>query len=127
MSRRRDHGYNFIYRDGNAILDDDDADDTIYALSDHEEDYEFSSLHHDEIIEPDISGVDNNINNKNADNNTDDSNADVHDDAEINTTDNTDVLQPPNYANTKDEDTKDVNTEYKEKRRGTGCYRRTNQ
>ena len=53
--------------------------------------------------------MDANINEDDAENNTDDANTDTHNDANINTTDNIDVLQPPNDANTEDEDIKYAN------------------
>ena len=83
-----------------------------YASSDHEYDDEYPSLRQDDIIEPYIAGVDDNINDDNTYNNTENSNTNSHDDSYINTTDNTYVLQPPNDANTEYEDTKDANTEY---------------
>ena len=100
MSHRRDHGYNFTYPDRTAILDKDDTDDSRYDHSDHEDNDEYPYLHYDDIVEPDIAGVDDNINDDDADNNTDDTNTNVHNDANINTTDNTDVLQPPIDYNT---------------------------
>ena len=116
MPCRSDHVYNFTYRDGNAIIDDDDADDSIYSPSYHEDDDEHPSLHYDKIIEPEIAGVDDNINDDDADNNTDDANTDVHDDSGIiiknkdepntncaDTNYNADLIQPPNDYNTEDE------------------------
>ena len=100
MSRWSEHGYNFTYPNRTNILDDDDADESRYAPSDHEDDGEYPSLHNNDIVEPDISGVDANINDDDAENNTDDANTDTHNDANINTTDNIDVLQPPNDVNT---------------------------
>ena len=116
ITLRRDHEYNFIYRYGTAILDDYNNDSARCAPYDHEDDDEYPSFHYNTIIEPDISGVDNNINNDDSDNNTDDANTnagniDVHDDSRINinntndTNDNTDIPQNPNYATTEDEDT----------------------
>ena len=102
--------YNFTYRNGTTILDYDDTDDARYAPSDHEDDDEYPSIHQDDIIEPGISGVDNNINDHDADKNTDDANTNVHDNADINTTENVYELQPPNDANTKDKNTKYANT-----------------
>ena len=74
MNRRRYHGYNFTYHYSTAILDDYNNDGARYAPYDHEDDDEYPSFHQNTIIEPDISGVDNNINTDDADNNTDDAN-----------------------------------------------------
>ena len=67
MLRWREHEYNFTYQYRTAILDDDNADDAIYAPYDHYDDGEYPFIHHDAIIEPYISGVDYNINDENAD------------------------------------------------------------
>ena len=114
MSHPRDHGYNFTYRDFTAILDDDNTDDAIYAPYDHEDDYENPYIRHDDIIELDIAGVDDNINDSGSDNNTDGANTYIHNDSEINTTDNTYVLQPPSEDNTEDKGTKNANIEYED-------------
>ena len=92
-TRRHDHGYNFTFRNSTAILNNDDADDARYAPYDHEDDDEYPSLHHDGIIYPDISGVDDNINDDDADSNTDDANnnadnTNAHYDADININNN---------------------------------------
>ena len=55
--------------------------------------------------------MDSNINDDDAGNKTDDANTYVHNDSNINTTYNKYLLQPPNDANTEDEDTKDANIE----------------
>ena len=111
MSRRRDHECNFTYPNGTAIIDDDDdnnGNDYSYAPSDHEDDDGYPSLPHDKIVEQDISGVDYKIKDDNADSNTADSKRDIPNDAN---TEDGDVLQPPNDANTKYEDTKDAKIE----------------
>ena len=114
MSRWREHGYNFTYRNGTAILDDEDTDDVSYAPYDHKGGDDYPSLHHGDIIELDIAGLYDNINDDNYDNNTDDANTNVHEDSDINTTDNAYVPKSPNDANTEDEDTKYANTEYED-------------
>ena len=63
MSCQRGHGYNFTYCYSTDILDYDTDDDTIYAPSNHEDDDEYPSIHHYDIIESDISCVYGNINN----------------------------------------------------------------
>ena len=91
-----------------------------YAPSDHEDDDKYPSIHQDDIIEPGISGVDNNINDHDAYKNTDDANTNIHNNSDINTTDNVYELQPPNDANTKDKDTKYDNTEDEDSLENTG-------
>ena len=106
MTLRRYHGYNFTYPVFTFILDNEDADDSVYSPSDYEKDDEYPSFHYDDIFETYIARVYFNINYEDADNNTYDSNTGVHNYSNINTTDNIDLLQPLNDANTEDEDTK---------------------
>ena len=100
MSLWRDRGYNFTYRNATDILDGHDYGDAIYTSSDCEDYDKYPSLHRDYIIEPGISGLDNNINDHDADKNTDDANNNFRNDSYINATYNIYVLQPPNYAYT---------------------------
>ena len=103
MLRRRYHGYNFIYRKGTSILDDDKDDDASYSLSDHKYNGEYPYLLCDVIIELEIAGLHDNINDYDDDINTDninDDNTNVHDDSDINISHNYELNT--NYADIND-------------------------